>query len=67
MNITAQQLNGTHIGKTVSCQDRYTNEIVTSQLTGIQHNRVTAKLRFLNRKDPVYANPNTPITIQEEQ
>ena len=67
MNLTAKELNGTHIGKTVTVQDRYARELVTSPLLSIWHNRMTVKLRFLNRIDAVYADPDTPITIQEEQ
>lgn len=67
MNITAKELSGQHIGKTVTVEDRYTNESVTSPLVAIWHSRVTTKLSFRNRNEDVYANPNTPITIQEGQ
>lgn len=67
MNITAKELSGMHLGKTVTVEDRYTGESVTSPLVAIWHNRVTAKLSFRNRNDAVYANPDTPITIQEGQ
>lgn len=67
MNITAKELSGEHIGKTVTVEDRYARELVTSPLLSIWHNRMTVKLRFLNRIDAVYADPDTPITIQEEQ
>lgn len=79
MNLTAQQLNGTHIGKTVTIE--YRRSTVTGELDAIHHTREVALENY--RGQPVRFNywtqltiggvqhnivsAHTPITIQEEQ
>lgn len=67
MNLTAQQLSGEHIGKTVTVHDwhPYTG---TLDDTGInQHGLVWVDITRGEVNHFAVLNPNTPITIQEEQ
>lgn len=66
MNLTAQQLNGTHIGKTVTIPG---NEATyTGRITMItqRHDQTAIQIRDRSLYG-VHVPNNTPITLQEEQ
>ena len=71
MNLTARQLSGEHIGKTVTMADPDTGEIVTTILTAISHDHLGVRVNWSSKTFPRHRTTDldnyTPITIQEEQ
>ena len=67
MNITAQQLNGTHIGQYIRC--RRTGNI-PRMLWKVVHEPLMVALIYIDgygNKVQIGITRDTPITIQEEQ
>lgn len=67
MNLTAQQLSGEHIGKTVTVHDShpYTGTLDDTEIN--QHGLIWVDITRGEVNHCALLNPNTPITIQEGQ
>lgn len=67
MNITAKELSGRHLGKTVTfVVPGYNGEPITKRLQQIRHYATFVSLHF-SSTNSACVEPWTPITIQEGQ